>query len=158
MVNENCGSTHSEDLTSAQAVFAGYCEMGNGTTSFPTASYLKGDVTYYITDLPTYSSLANCAQEAVSYPVGGLVRNDCPTDPRGAVSCLCVKDSNSQALNSAIISQISENCGTTATEDVTSALGVFAFYCSAGKGLVTPSGVTASGESPSQFSLKGIFH
>jgi hypothetical protein len=146
MVNENCGTTHSADIASAQAVFACYCGMGNGTTSFPTASYLKGDVTYYITDLPNYSSLANCAREAVSYPIGGFIQNDCPTDPKGAVSCVCVKDANSQAINTAIISQVNENCGTTATEDVTSALGVFAYYCSAGKGVVVPSGVTASGE------------
>jgi hypothetical protein len=36
-------------------------------------------------------------------------------------------------------------CGTTASEAVSSALGIFEYYCSAGKGLVTPKGITASG-------------
>jgi hypothetical protein len=121
--------------------------MGAGTTSFPSPSYLSGDVTYYITDLPTYSSLATCAQWAVSYPVFELANNDCPAAPLAMVSCACVKDQNSQAMSSQIASQIGENCGTTATDDVSSALGVFAYYCSAGKGLVTPKGVTASGKS-----------
>jgi len=68
-VFNSCGSTHSEDVASAQAVFAGYCALGNGTSSFASPSPLSGHVTYYITDLPAYSSLALCAQEAVSNPV-----------------------------------------------------------------------------------------
>jgi hypothetical protein len=59
------------------------------------------------------------------------------TPPLPRVSCVCVKDQNSQALTSAIISQAKEQCGTTASADVSSALGVFAYYCSAGKGLVS---------------------
>ena len=121
--------------------------MEAGTTAFPSPSYLPGDVTYYITDLPQYSSLATCAQYAVSYPVMsfGNLDGDCPSAPLGFVSCACVKDQNSQALSSAIISQAKEECGTTANAAVSSALGVFDYYCSAGKGLVTPQGVTASG-------------
>ncbi|KAE9380440.1 hypothetical protein N431DRAFT_395306 [Stipitochalara longipes BDJ] len=145
-IGQMCGTTHTEDSTSAQAVFSGYCGMEAGTTAFPSPSYLPGDVTYYITDLPSYSSLATCAQFAVSYPVMPLGNDggDCPSAPLGFVSCACVKDQNSQALTSAIISQAKEQCGTTADSDVSSALGVFAYYCSAGKGLVTPTGVTAS--------------
>jgi hypothetical protein len=119
--------------------------MEAGTTSFPSPSYLPGDVTYYITDLPTYSSLATCAQEAISYPVFELANKDCPSAPLALVACACVKDQNSQVLSSQIASQIRENCGSTASDDITSALGVFAYYCSAGQGLVTPAGVTASG-------------
>jgi len=69
---------------------------------------------------------------------------DCPVDPLGVVSCACVKDGNYQFLTSAIASNVKVYCGTTANEDVTSALGVFSYYCDAGKGLVKPS-VTASG-------------
>jgi hypothetical protein len=121
--------------------------MEAGTTVFPNPSRLPGDVTYYITDLPQYSSLATCAQYAVSYPVMSIgdLDGDCPSEALGLVSCACVKDQNSQALTSAIISNAKEECGSTASAAVASALGVFAYYCSAGKGLVTPSGVTASG-------------
>jgi len=68
--------------------------MEAGTTAFPSPSYLKGDVTYYITDLPSYSSLATCAQFAVSYEVMSLGNDggDCPSAPLGFVSCACVKD------------------------------------------------------------------
>ena len=44
-VNEYCGTTHTEDVASAQAVFAGYCALDAGTTSFASPSYLKGKVT-----------------------------------------------------------------------------------------------------------------
>jgi hypothetical protein len=152
MVFEDCGTTHTEDVTSAQAVFAGYCGLGAGTTSFPTASALPGDVSYYITDLPSFSALAPCAAEGLSYVVQSQTNHDCPAAPRSLVSCACVKDKNSQALSSGISSMVVQDCGSTASEDVTSALGVFDFYCSAGKGLVTPQGITAS----SKFTLSLI--
>ncbi len=139
-----CSSTASEDITSAQGVFAGYCGLAAGTSSFPTFSALAGDVTYYITDLPIYSSMAECARYAVAYPVQAQTVGDCPSDPMQLVSCVCVKDQNSLAMSSSIVKQVSEGCGSTASADVTSALAVFDYYCSAGKGLVTPAGVTAS--------------
>ena len=148
LVFEYCGSTHSEDVTSAQLVFAGYCGLGNGTSSFPSTSNLAGDVTYYITDLPQYSALAPCAAEAVSYQVLSQTRNDCPAAPAALVSCACVKDQNSMGLSSGIASLVYEYCSSTASEDVSSALSVFAYYCSAGNGQVTPTGVIAAGSPP----------
>jgi hypothetical protein len=56
-----------------------------------------------------------------------------------------VKDKNSQSISSYLVSQIKYACGSTASSDVTSGLAVFDYYCSAGKGLVTPAGVTNSG-------------
>jgi hypothetical protein len=144
MVFETCGKTHTEDVTSAQAVFAGYCGLGAGTASFPTPSALPGNVYYYITDLPTFSSLAPCAATALSSMVQWHTSSLCPEAPRSLVSCACVKDQNSQALSGYIVSNVRVSCGTTASEDVTSALGIFDYYCSAGKGLVTPQGVTAA--------------
>jgi hypothetical protein len=146
-MGDYCGSTHTEDVTSAEAVFAAYCGLGNNSyPAFPTTSALSGDVTYYITDLPQFSSLASCAQYAVSYPVLAQTDHDCPSQPLGLVSCACVKDQNSLAMVSEITNNVAENCGKTASDDVSSALAVFAEYCSAGKGLVTPKGVTASGK------------
>ena len=146
LVLEYCGSTHTEDVTSAQGVFAGYCGLGNGTSSFPSTSALAGDVTYYITDLPQFSSLAPCAGSAVSYEVLSMTRNDCPAAPEAFVSCACVKDQNSLGISSGIASLVGQYCDSTASEDISSALSVFAYYCSAGHGKVSPTGVTASGK------------
>jgi hypothetical protein len=145
-VSYTCGSTHTADIASAQAIFAGYCGLGNGTSDFPTPSPLAGKMTYYITDLPTYSSLAKCARTAVSYPVQSQSLHDCPSNPMSLASCICVKDQNSDAASSSIKYSVSYLCGSTASADIASALGVLDYYCSAAKGLLTPVGVTASGK------------
>jgi hypothetical protein len=62
-------SGHSVDVSSAQAMFAAYCAMNDGTTKFPVPSKPPGDMTYYITDLPGYSSLAPCAASGLNYAV-----------------------------------------------------------------------------------------
>jgi hypothetical protein len=147
LIGYSCGTTHSEDMTSAQAVFEGYCGMAAGVTSFPVASQLAGSLTYYITDMPIYSSLAKCAQSAVSYAVQSQTRDLCPSDPGNLVSCACVKDQNSNEISRSMVSDVKYSCGLTASEDVSSALVVFDAYCSAGKGLATPTGITASGMS-----------
>ncbi|KAE8442365.1 hypothetical protein EG329_003436 [Mollisiaceae sp. DMI_Dod_QoI] len=136
-IKYSCGSTHSADITSAQAVLAGYCGLANGTSSFPTPSYLPGSVSYYITALPQYNSLASCAQEALSAPVHAQMYSDCPSNPQALVSCLCVKDSNSAMMTSQISGSASFFCGSTASANMASALSVFDFYCSVGKGLAT---------------------
>lgn len=43
-VKYSCAS-HNADITSAQAIFAGYCNQLAGTTSFPTPSNPPGDST-----------------------------------------------------------------------------------------------------------------
>lgn len=145
-VRYSCGTTNTEDITSAQAVFAGYCGMAAGKTSFPVASTLAGSLTYYITDLPMYSSLAKCAASAVSYAVQSQTYDSCPKAPAILASCVCVKDQNTLAVSKSIVSDVSYYCGSTATQDISSALAVFAYYCSAGQGLITAAGVTASGK------------
>lgn len=141
-----CGSTHSADISSAQAVLAGYCGLANGTSSFPTVSYLPGDVTFYITALPQYQTLASCAQQAVSYPVLAQTFSDCPSNPQALVSCLCAKDENSVMMTSQISGSASFFCGNTASANIASALAVFDFYCSVGKGLATVPGKLSSGK------------
>ena len=56
-VFSSCGMTHSQDVASAHAVFAGYCGLYNGTSNFPTPTPLAGSMTYYLTDMAEYSSL-----------------------------------------------------------------------------------------------------
>jgi hypothetical protein len=150
-VGSSCGSTRSADKASAQAMFAGYCGLGNGTSAFPTPSYLPGAVSYYMTDLPNYSSLAPCAKSAMSYEMNTLVTYLCPAAPMALVACACAQDNNSGAFSAELVSGVKYSCGSTASADVTSVLSVFDVYCSAGKGLVTPQGVTASGKHPSTY-------
>jgi hypothetical protein len=141
----SCGSTHTEDLTSAQAVFAGYCGLNAGTTNFPTPSALAGSLTYYVTDLPQYSSLAPCAGTAVSGIILSQTYSYCGTAPDALASCVCVKDQNLLSISSALVSEVSYQCGSTAAADQSSAISVLGYYCSAAKGQVTPTGITNSG-------------
>ena len=62
------------------------------------------------------------------------------------VSCVCVQDNNSGAYTGDLMTDVKSYCGSTASADIASALGVFEVYCNAGKGVVTPQGVTASGK------------
>jgi hypothetical protein len=144
-VRSYCGSTMTEDVSSAHAVFSGYCGLNNGTSDFPTKSELTA-MTYYITDLQEYSSLAPCAQHAVSYEALYTLTNELCPDGSGAVaSCACLKGGNSALVASALKSGVADYCSSTATEDLTSALSVFDFYCRAAKGSVQPAGITTSG-------------
>ncbi|KAI0830402.1 hypothetical protein F5Y06DRAFT_282221 [Hypoxylon sp. FL0890] len=137
-------SSHTADIESAQAVFAGYCGLVNGTTSFPTTSDPPGDMTYYITALPEYSSLAPCARSALSYGVLSQTYDLCPEGPQALASCACLKSAMSSYVSNEINSDVKYSCDSTATEDVSSALKVFELYCSAVEGLTTPAGVTES--------------
>ena len=141
----SCGSTHTEDLTSAQAVFAGYCGLNDGTTRFPTPSALAGSLTYYVTDLPQYSSLAPCAGTAVSSIILSQTYSYCGTAPDALASCVCVKDQNLLSISSALVSEVSYQCGSTANADQSSAVSLLGYYCSAAKGQVTPTGIKNSG-------------
>lgn len=48
-------------------------------------------------------------------------------------------------VSAVITSGVRDSCDKTASADISSALSVWDIYCSAAKGLVTPSGVTESG-------------
>ncbi|KAM7195241.1 hypothetical protein V8F20_007617 [Naviculisporaceae sp. PSN 640] len=137
-------SGHTADLTSAQAFFNAYCALNNGTSSFPQYSPPPGDMTYYITDLPEYSSLAPCASRAVSYAVLVQTYSLCPEGPEALGSCACLKDGVSTDISSIIRSSVKYACSAGATEDIVSAFSVYDFYCSAVKGEVTPAGITNS--------------
>jgi hypothetical protein len=79
----------------------------------------------YVTDLPIFTSLAPCAQYAVSYQVLGLTELACPQAVTALESCACSQDNNSASVASAIASNILEDCDATDTEDVASASKVF---------------------------------
>ncbi|KAM7224059.1 hypothetical protein V8F06_000532 [Rhypophila decipiens] len=137
-------SGHTADVTSAQAFFNAYCNLNNGTSSFPQFVEPPGDMTYYITDLPGYSSLAPCASRALSYAVQGQTYYLCPEGPKALGSCACLKEGLSTDISSTIRSSVKDGCGAPGTDDISSAFSVFDEYCSAVKGSVTPAGVTNS--------------
>jgi hypothetical protein len=144
-VFEECGSTHTEDLTSAHALFSGYCGMAAGTTSFPTPSGLGGSLTYYITDLPQYASMPPCGKTAISSAVLYQTYDECPTAPDLLASCVCTKDQNSLSISSDLVSEVNYECNSAVDSIVSSAVSLLDYYCSAAKGKVTPVGVTNSG-------------
>ncbi|KAI0898839.1 hypothetical protein F4806DRAFT_315451 [Annulohypoxylon nitens] len=137
-------SSHTADIDSAQAVFAGYCGLVAGTSSFPKTSNPPGDMTYYITALPEFSSLASCAQGAVSYAVMSQTYDFCPSGPAALASCVCIKSTMSGYVSNQVGSDVTYSCDSTATEDVSSARQVFDMYCSAAKGLTVLAGITES--------------
>ncbi|KAK3945530.1 hypothetical protein QBC46DRAFT_93872 [Diplogelasinospora grovesii] len=137
-------SGHTADISSAQAMFAAYCALNNGTSNFPKPTNPPGDMTYYVTDLPQYSSLAPCAASALYYAVQGKTTDLCPAGPQALASCACIKDGVSTDILSSITSSVKWECASTATDDISSAVAVYNFYCSAAKAQVTAGGVTAS--------------
>ncbi|KFY68647.1 hypothetical protein V496_00913 [Pseudogymnoascus sp. VKM F-4515 (FW-2607)] len=143
-VQSSCGSTHKADISSAQAVLAGYCKLGSGVTSFPAPSTPVGQMTYFITDMPIYSSLASCAQEAVHDALTTLTYSLCPAEAGPLASCACIKDSNSLQVSKILTDSVKYECSETATDDISSAMAVYNAYCSAARGLTTPTGITAS--------------
>ncbi|KAI0888276.1 uncharacterized protein GGS22DRAFT_185654 [Annulohypoxylon maeteangense] len=148
-------SSHTADIDSAQAVFAGYCGLVHGTSSFPTTSNPPGDMTYYITALPEFSSLASCAQDAVSTAVMSQTYDFCPSGPEALASCVCIKSTMSGHVSNQVGSDVTYHCDSTATEDLSSARRVFDMYCSAAKGLTTLAGITESVQQTSAYATSG---
>ncbi|KAK7743721.1 hypothetical protein SLS62_010500 [Diatrype stigma] len=107
-VRYSCAS-NTADVSSAQAVFAGYCGLNNGTSSFPKASGPPGD-----------------------------------SGPQALASCVCLKNGMSRRLTNLITSSVKYSCDSTASEDISSAIEVFDYYCSAANALVTPADITES--------------
>lgn len=75
----------------------------------------------YVTDLPNFSLLAPCAGSAVAYAIASLTDELCPPGVTALESCACTKDNNGAVLSSTISDQVLEGCGSTASEDVSSA-------------------------------------
>ncbi|RWA13652.1 hypothetical protein EKO27_g1444 [Xylaria grammica] len=100
-----------------------------------------GDVNYYITALEEFKALAPCAQSAVSYNVLHQTSDLCPSGPKALASCACLRSEMTATISSLITSDARYYCSS-AADDISSALDVWNLYCSAAKGLATPSGIT----------------
>ncbi|KAL1842256.1 hypothetical protein VTJ49DRAFT_5734 [Mycothermus thermophilus] len=135
---------HVIDASSALDLFNAYCLMASGTTSFPIPSDPPGDMTYYITDLPQYSSLARCAQTGLASAVQGQTDYLCPNGPKALASCVCFKQGMTTEVSQELTSWVKSACGSTAVDDVRSAMSVYNYYCEAADAKVTPVGVLNS--------------
>ncbi|KAH0490227.1 hypothetical protein TgHK011_001706 [Trichoderma gracile] len=119
------------DITAAQDFYNEYCAMNNGTTTFTQPPGPPGDMTYHITALPQFKALRSCAQSGVASAILDQTAVYCATGPQALASCVCIKSGMSRRILSTLTSNVKWNCDNTATADVTSALDVFAVYCSA---------------------------
>ncbi|CAK7237660.1 hypothetical protein SEUCBS140593_010059 [Sporothrix eucalyptigena] len=153
-VSQAC-SSQTADIASAQAFFSAYCNLNDGTSSFPSASNPPGDMSYYITDMPQYSSLVRCAKDALSSAVFTNTYDLCPSGPQLLASCACIKQSMSSVVSSYITTNVQWDCTSDDTEDISSALNVFALYCSAARNEAVVSGITTSVSQTLPFGLVG---
>ncbi|KAL7918537.1 hypothetical protein ACQKWADRAFT_303963 [Trichoderma austrokoningii] len=119
------------DISDAVGFYSEYCAMNNGTTTFTEPPGPPGDMTYHITALPQFKSLRTCAQSGVASAILDQTDLYCATGPQALASCVCLKSGMSGRISSTLTSNVKWYCDNTATADVTSALDVFAFYCSA---------------------------
>ncbi|KAI1268123.1 hypothetical protein F5Y18DRAFT_279075 [Xylariaceae sp. FL1019] len=131
-------------LSSAQALFAGYCGLVDGSSSFPTTTEPPGDMTYYITALEEFNSLAPCAQTAVSYDIQSQTYDLCPSGPEALASCVCLNSDMTRRISTVITSDVKYYCESTASDAISSALAVYDLYCSAAKAETTLGGITES--------------
>jgi len=88
--------------------------------------------TQYISTLPACTELAPCASYVVSSVVQQLTNGLCLPTPAALANCACTDNQTSASIASDISSDVVQSCGTTATEDVVSALIVFSVYCAGG--------------------------
>ncbi|PHH53581.1 hypothetical protein CFIMG_005303RA [Ceratocystis fimbriata CBS 114723] len=133
-IRESCDSP--DDIDSAQAVFQGYCNMVDNTTSFASPSSPPGDMTYYLTAMPAFSSIITCAKVGLSDAVSIVASSQCPSGPQAIASCLCLKDGIARAASSLIDSSVRYVCGSSSSVGLSEALGVFDEYCSAAENKV----------------------
>ncbi|EPE08476.1 hypothetical protein F503_01259 [Ophiostoma piceae UAMH 11346] len=158
-INTNVGQAcklQTADISSAQAFYAAYCDLNNGTSSFPSATNPPGDMSYYITDIPAFWSLTGCGQTALSQAVFTQTYELCPEGPQLLASCACIKPSMSSVVNSYITSAMSRSCSSNEVrEAASSALSIFGMYCSAARDDTTLAGITTSIAQTAPFGLGG---
>ncbi|KAI5459401.1 hypothetical protein BGZ63DRAFT_406693 [Mariannaea sp. PMI_226] len=128
-VKYSCSNT--EDVTAASVFYSEYCDMNNGTTSFVKPQGPPGHMTYYITALPQFKSLPACARSAVSYAVQSQSAWLCGSGPEELASCVCLKQGMSGYVSSALTTEVKWSCSRTATAELSSAVSVWNYYCSA---------------------------
>ncbi|KDN59750.1 hypothetical protein CSUB01_12234, partial [Colletotrichum sublineola] len=127
-ISYSCGSTASEDQTSAAAVLSQYCNP-DATVAFatPTANV----VTKYATDIAEFTNMAPCAQSGVSYALSSMT-SLCPEPASLMAPCICTRNDNSARVSRSVASLVRYSCSNAA--DVTSGLAFYDAYCAMNRG------------------------
>ena len=131
-----CGSLSTDDISSATAVWASYCApVLPATTDATSTTQAAVSLTTLpaLTQITAAATLAACAATGLSAAVESIT-SAVPylAGPEEQASCACLKNQNSLFLSQVIVSKVGAYCASTATDDMTSALGVFSGYCSLG--------------------------
>ncbi|ROT36468.1 hypothetical protein SODALDRAFT_325798 [Sodiomyces alkalinus F11] len=143
-VTFNCGATATEDRTSADIVFQAYCTPTR-IFQLPTPSF--NIVRQMITEVPQYSSLAQCVQGALTDAVS-LMSPYCPQIVSLYAPCMCTKNDNSRRISRQINRDAMFSCN--AQEDVSSAHQFFSAYCNMVSGIThLPTPSSPPGDMPS---------
>lgn len=123
-VSYSCGSTATDDQSSAATVLSAYCNQN----AMPTFAPPSITVTNYISDVPEFQHLARCAKGALEYAVQSMTYSYCPPEASNLATCACMKNQNSLRISQIINSSVRYSC-TSHMADVTSAQAMFAAYC-----------------------------
>ncbi|CAG2015943.1 unnamed protein product [Fusarium graminearum] len=125
------------DVTSAENFYSHFCLMNEGKTSFPSPKSHPGDMSYYITALPQFKSLDECARKGLSTVVMNQSSWLCRGGPQELASCVCMKSGMYNIISSSLTERVKDYCDDTRTGNATAAVNAFRYYCSAAKDLVT---------------------
>ncbi|OAA78700.1 hypothetical protein LEL_05523 [Akanthomyces lecanii RCEF 1005] len=128
-VRKSC--SNADDMTLASSFYTQFCAMNEGTTSFNAMPGPPGDMTYYITALPQFSSLRACAQTGVVEAVMSQSSYLCAAGPQALASCVCLKPGILGKASQSLTSSVKYNCDNTALADVSAAADVLDYYCQA---------------------------
>ncbi|OBS21184.1 hypothetical protein FPOA_07522 [Fusarium poae] len=128
--------SNNADVTSAQNFYSQFCLMNDGKTSFASPKSPPGDMSYYITALPEFKSLDECARKGLSTIVMNQSSWLCGGGPQDLASCVCIKSGMYKIISSSLTERVKDYCDGTDTHNATAAADVFRYYCRAAKDLV----------------------
>ncbi|KAF5603635.1 uncharacterized protein FSUBG_7192 [Fusarium subglutinans] len=123
-IQYSCGSSATEDLSSASKLMQKYCSQEEHITFF---SPTKNIVEVYITDLPELAYLPPCAQSGLSYAVVNIGSSRCPEAAELNAPCVCNKKDAVQDITSTLKSAVKYSCSNNG--DVTSAQNFYSEFC-----------------------------
>ena len=167
-VTRNCGTTATDDISSVYALFSSYCGYAKAVSAAATATATGATQTSKsipdLTSIPALTSLAPCASTGFSWAANSF-SSDCNANagPTAVASCVCQKDQNANAFAADISTQVINDCGSTAIEDINSALSVFSSYCDLVGGIVGGAvltvgySYTGSGAAPTNTGTGGYY-
>ncbi|CEI68836.1 unnamed protein product [Fusarium venenatum] len=128
--------SNNADVTSAQNFYSQFCLMNEGKMSFASPKSPPGDMSYYITALPEFKSLDECARKGLSAVVMNQSSWLCGGGPQDLASCVCIKSGMYNMISSSLTESVNDYCDGTNTRNATAAADVFRYYCRAAKDLV----------------------